>query len=475
MRPSESQAPLPSQSRSQSRSLALVLGALVVAMANSTAPSPLYRLFQTQWGFSATTLTLVYAVYSGGVLMTLLSLGPLSDRLRDRRLLIVPALGVIAAGALCIAAATSVGGLIAGRLLSGLGTGALTGAASAALVELMAPVARKRAALLATTSITAGAALGPALSALALWLHLGPTHLPFILTALAALGVAGGLLRVGWPARTIAATAAPGGVVARPASAMPGATPDAAGDAGTHATDTPHRVHAAGMSADTPHMARAADMTAEDAAAAAVQESTLRPDAAPDREPGLLASCGPAFIVASAALALAWAAGAFAMTLAPTLAERLMGIHDRTVIALLLCALQIVMGITQLSARHAAPRTALVVGTVLVALAVPICALASWWGMAALFCGGTLAIGIGYGAGFVGAAAMVNDIAPAHRRASAVSLFYVVGYGGSALPILAFGALADAFGFLPATALFALASVGVAGAILRVAPRLPAQ
>nr|WP_284700838.1 MFS transporter [Robbsia betulipollinis] len=407
---------------------------MVVAMANSTAPSPLYRLFQIQWGFSATTLTLVYAVYSGGVLTTLLSLGRLSDRLRDRRLLIVPALGVIAAGALCIAAATSVGGLIVGRLLSGLGTGALTGAASAALVELIAPVARKRAAMLATTSITAGAALGPALSALALWLHLGATHLPFIATALAALGVAGGLMRVGWPARTVAATAVPAGMVA---------------DEGAE---------------------RAAGRTMASAAA-----PDGRPDAAREREPGLLASCGPAFPVAAAALALAWAAGAFAMTLAPSLAERLMGIHDRTIIALLLCALQIVMGIAQLLARHAAPRTALVVGTVLVALAVPVCALASWWGLAALFCGGTLAIGIGYGAGFVGAAAMINDIAPAHRRASAVSLFYVVGYGGSALPILAFGALADAFGFLPATALFALASVGVAAAIVRVAPRLPAQ
>lgn len=410
------------------KALALVLAALIISMANSTAPSPLYSLFQAQMGFDATTLTLIYAIYSAGVLLTLLSLGRVSDALPDRRMMMVPALVVVFIGALWIAAAHSVSGLIIGRLLSGFGNGALTGAASAALIELVPAAARKRAAMLATTAITAGCALGPAISAAALAMDLNPSRLPFILTALGALGTAIGLIRTPWPQN---------GNIVELVDKVAAEMPDAI--------------------VATEHQPPPADTMS----------------AAPRPNDGFFATFNKPFLITSGALALGWAAGAFAMTMAPTLAETLMGIHNRTVIALLLCVLQIVTGISQVLSRHLAPKTALWAGTFVVALAMPACALAAWQGWAMVFSIATLMIGIGYGASFVGSAGIVNELAPSHRRASVVSLFYVIGYAGCAFPIMAFGAAADAFGMLPATGLFAIVSIGVAIVILRQARHLP--
>jgi hypothetical protein len=51
----------------------------VVFMAASSAPSPLYVVYQQLWGFSSTTLTIIFAVYVLGLIGSLLVLGALSD------------------------------------------------------------------------------------------------------------------------------------------------------------------------------------------------------------------------------------------------------------------------------------------------------------------------------------------------------------------------------------------------------------
>ena len=51
----------------------------LVAMASSAAPSPLYPIYQNAWGFSSTTLTVVFAVYALALLAALLTVGGLSD------------------------------------------------------------------------------------------------------------------------------------------------------------------------------------------------------------------------------------------------------------------------------------------------------------------------------------------------------------------------------------------------------------
>ncbi|MEW9528503.1 hypothetical protein [Microbispora sp. NPDC049125] len=47
--------------------MVLTLASLAM-MATASAPSPLYSLHRERWGFSITTLTVVFAVYVVGVL-----------------------------------------------------------------------------------------------------------------------------------------------------------------------------------------------------------------------------------------------------------------------------------------------------------------------------------------------------------------------------------------------------------------------
>jgi MFS family permease len=112
--------------------LAVVLGLLVFA---SSAPSPLYGVYQQKWQFSATTLTAIFGVYTLALIVTLLVVGPLSDYV-DRRPVIVGALVVEIGATSLFLAATGVGWLYAARVLQGCAVGAATSALSAALIDL---------------------------------------------------------------------------------------------------------------------------------------------------------------------------------------------------------------------------------------------------------------------------------------------------------------------------------------------------
>src|SRR6478736_2024458 len=66
-----------------------LLASLVVSfLAASAAPTPLYGTYQTEWGFSAITTTVVFGVYAIAVLAALLTLGRLSDHLGRRPVLL---------------------------------------------------------------------------------------------------------------------------------------------------------------------------------------------------------------------------------------------------------------------------------------------------------------------------------------------------------------------------------------------------
>jgi len=173
--------------------------ALVSALLGSTTPSPLYGLYQALWGFPSVTLSALYAVYAFGVLLSLAAFGRLSDRLPDRRLLLLPALAVVGLGALIFGFADDLQALFLGRLLAGLGTGALTGSANAALMDFDNLDRQRRAASLASLAFTGGAALGPVISSAALYLDFWPRSSPFLLISALALLAGLGLVFGNWP------------------------------------------------------------------------------------------------------------------------------------------------------------------------------------------------------------------------------------------------------------------------------------
>src|SRR5690349_17477776 len=59
--------------------LVLLASLIVSLLAASSAPTPLYGVYQQRWGFSPVTTTVVFGVYALAVLASLLTLGRLSD------------------------------------------------------------------------------------------------------------------------------------------------------------------------------------------------------------------------------------------------------------------------------------------------------------------------------------------------------------------------------------------------------------
>ena len=115
--------------------LGLILALLLFA---ASAPSPLYREYQTAMGFSPLTLTAIYASYAAGGIATLLTTGRLSDHL-GRRPVLIAALAVEVLAMLLFIWATEVLVLFVARILTGAGIGIAAGAASAWLLDLSPP------------------------------------------------------------------------------------------------------------------------------------------------------------------------------------------------------------------------------------------------------------------------------------------------------------------------------------------------
>lgn len=107
----------------------------LVVMASSAAPSPLYPVYQQQWGFSATMVTVVFAVYAVALLLALLTVGSLSDHI-GRKPILIGALVLLAISLVLFIVADGVPGLIAARVVQGLAAGTATGALSAAVIDL---------------------------------------------------------------------------------------------------------------------------------------------------------------------------------------------------------------------------------------------------------------------------------------------------------------------------------------------------
>jgi MFS family permease len=111
---------------------------LVLMLAASGVPSPLYRLYAEQFGFGSGMLTVVFAVYAFALLMSLLVVGGLSDNVGRRPVLAV-ALVLEAVSMGLFLTADGVGWLLTARSVQGFATGAMTGAFGAALLDLQRP------------------------------------------------------------------------------------------------------------------------------------------------------------------------------------------------------------------------------------------------------------------------------------------------------------------------------------------------
>ncbi|POX60130.1 MFS transporter [Streptomyces sp. Ru62] len=132
----------------------------VVLMATASAPSPIYPLYRERWDFSVTMVTVVFAVYVVGLLAALLALGPVSDRL-GRRPVLLTALLLAAAGTAIFWTAGGVLSLVIARTVQGVATGTAVGGLAAGLVDF-SPARRPHA---GTTATAVGTSVGLAAGA----------------------------------------------------------------------------------------------------------------------------------------------------------------------------------------------------------------------------------------------------------------------------------------------------------------------
>jgi predicted MFS family arabinose efflux permease len=158
--------------------LAFVAVALAVG-----APSPLFVLYEQEWGFAPWLLTVAFAIYAVTLLITLLVAGSLSDHI-GRRPVLIGALALQVVAMLMFLFATDIGWIIAARSVQGVATGAAMSTFTAALVELAPEKQKKLGATIGSTAPVGGIALGAFFTGLAVQFTSAPTVLVFVTLAL---------------------------------------------------------------------------------------------------------------------------------------------------------------------------------------------------------------------------------------------------------------------------------------------------
>jgi MFS family permease len=191
-------APAPEASRGRGLSgptaFAAIAAVFVLFMAASSAPSPLYVIYQQEWNFSAATLTTVFAVYVVGMIGALLVLGALSDHV-GRRPVLASAIALEATAMTLFIVADNVTVLLIARFVQGIATGAAITTLGATLVDLNPSHAPHRAGLVTGVAPTFGLGLGALGCGFLAQYGPQPTRLVYVLL-LAGLVLAGLLMIV---------------------------------------------------------------------------------------------------------------------------------------------------------------------------------------------------------------------------------------------------------------------------------------
>ncbi|MFI6445229.1 MFS transporter [Kitasatospora sp. NPDC050543] len=385
----------------------LCAAALLLLLIGANLATPIYPYLQQRLGMTPLDTSVLFALYVFALVPVLAAAGHWSDLL-GRRALILPAVALAASGDLIFATAGSFWQLAAGRIVQGVAVGLSTGAAGAALGDLL-PDHPTLAAKLTLACSAGGVAMGPIVGA-ALSGGPEPLRTPFLLHAVAllALCVPLALVHPRMPGRQ------------RPPASPPRIT--------TPAHLRPRRLA-------LPRQGRRAFLLA--AAAGFVSYGVF----------GVYLSLAPAFsarllhtdshLMGAVVAALLLGSSAAAQLLVPPTSDRL-------VIALGMAGLASGLGLVVAAAYTGTPAL-LLIGSVL----------------------GGICQGIAFRSLFTSAVAAMDP----ERRGSELSALWVIVYLGSSVPIVALGALIQRYGLLPSVsgfvALAAVACLALAAAVLR--------
>jgi MFS family permease len=175
----------------------IVAFSFLIVMAFATLPSPLYGLYRSRDDLTALTITVVYAIFAAGTIITLVAVPAIAARL-GRRGVMFAAVATMMVSAAVLVAWKALPGLLLGRLITGVSVGLAAGTAITYLIELHSrkdPNASVAYARNIGTAVNVGAlGIGPLIAGcLAEWTDL-PLTLPYLvfisLGALALIGLA---------------------------------------------------------------------------------------------------------------------------------------------------------------------------------------------------------------------------------------------------------------------------------------------
>ncbi|MDP9906052.1 MULTISPECIES: MFS transporter [Arthrobacter] len=161
----------------------MIAFAFLIAMAFSAVPAPLYPLYQARDGFSTFIVTVIFAVYAFGVVISLVFAGHISDWV-GRKKILVPALVLELAAATLFFAVPGLWALLVARFISGLGIGMLTATATAHLHDLdvrhRPGASTQRFEIVSTAANIGGVGIGPLVSGLLAQFLVEPLHTPYL-------------------------------------------------------------------------------------------------------------------------------------------------------------------------------------------------------------------------------------------------------------------------------------------------------
>ncbi|KJY35321.1 hypothetical protein VR45_14340 [Streptomyces sp. NRRL S-495] len=387
----------------------LVAAALLLMLIGANLATPIYPMLQRRLGLGPLDTTILFTIYVFALVPVLAVVGHWSDHL-GRRALILPAVALAAAGDVVFATSGSFWQLAAGRAVQGIAVGLSTGAAGAALGDLM-PDRPTLAAKLTLACSAGGVALGPVVGAL-LADGADPLLTPFLLHAIAllALCVPLALVHPRMPGRN------------RPPASPPRIT--------TPAHLRPQRLR-------LPRTGRREFLLAAGVGFVSYGVFGVYLALAPAFSTKLLHTDSHLTGAIVAALLLGSSATA-QLTVPPT--------ADRVVVALGLAGLATGLGLV-VTAQYTGTPALLFIGSVL----------------------GGICQGVAFRSLFTTAVAAMNP----ERRGSELSSLWIIVYLGSSAPIIAVGALVKTYGLLPAVSGFAALAATLCAALAIAVARPP--
>ncbi|GAA2233589.1 MULTISPECIES: MFS transporter [Kitasatospora] len=384
----------------------LVAGALLFLLIGANLATPIYPVLQQRLGLTALDTTILFTIYVFALVPVLAAVGHWSDHL-GRRAMILPAVALAAGGDALFATAGSFGQLAAGRAVQGIAVGLSTGAAGAALGDLL-PEHQTLAAKLTLACSAGGVALGPVVGAL-LAGGSNPLLTPFLVHALALLALCVPL--------AVVHPRMPGGL--RPESAPPRIT--------------------------TP--------------------AHLRP-----KRLALPARGRREFLLAAGAGFVSYAVFGVYLSLAPAFSAKVLHTSSHLTGAVVAALLLGSSAAAQLLVPPTADRLVIALGMTGLAAGLGMVVAAGYTGTPALLFIGSVLGGACQGVAFRSLFTTAVAAMDPERRGSELSTLWVIIYLGSSLPIVGVGALVRSYGLLPSVSGFvglaAAACLGLAGAVV---------